>query len=275
MKMSYYVDEVTVVYWFKYLSVSRSKSERNHHKMYSNLHKPTFFSIVKDLKSLSNKSQAEIDKKYHKKGYKSYGLKIPQVKEVFQQYKHQIRKLSLNDRFLLAELFYKSGYAEEGRMGNAILALSVIDIKPDSYSIINKLLSYFNNWDEVDDFSINVTQPLLETYPKETLKLLSNWNKSDNTWKRRASVVAFVRKAGESGKYTKQVLSLCESLINDKEDLVQKGVGWALKDAMRGDRKAILNYVKNLRRRGVPSTITLYAIRDLKGTDRQQVLDVK
>lgn len=243
--------------------------------MYSNLHKSTYFNIVKDLESLSDKSRAEKDKRYHKKGYKSYGIKIPQAKKVFQQYKHQIKELSFNDRLSLAEPFYKSGYAEEGRIGNAVLILSITDIKPDSYSIIDKLLSYFNNWDEVDDFSINITQPLLEKYSEETLKLLSKWNKSDNMWKRRASVVAFVRKAGESGKYTKQVLNFCDSLINDKEDLVQKGVGWALKDAMRGDRKAILNYVKNLRRRGAPSTIILYAIRDLKGPDRQQVLDVK
>lgn len=73
----------------------------------------------------------------------------------------------------------------------------------------------------------------------------------------------------------KQILSLCDSLINDQEDLVQKGVGWALKDAMRGAKKPILSYVKNLRQKRVSSTITLYAIRDLKGTDRQQVLDVK
>lgn len=57
-----------------------------------------------------------------------------------------------------------------------------------------------------------------------------------------------------------------------KVKMKEIGNGFVIKDAMRGDRKVILNYVKNLRRRGVSSTVTLYAIRDLKGTDRQQVL---
>ena len=42
-----------------------------------------------------------------------------------------------------------------------------------------------------------------------------------------------------------------------------KGVGWCLKDVMRGDRERVLAYVRGLRKRGVSAVITLYAIRDL------------
>ena len=71
------------------------------------------------------------------------------------------------------------------------------------------------------------------------------------------------------------MLGLCDKLIWAPEDLVQKGVGWALKDNLRGDREKVLAYVKDLRCQGVPSTITLYAIRDLKGAERQAVLAIK
>ena len=59
------------------------------------------------------------------------------------------------------------------------------------------------------------------------------------------------------------------------EDIVRKGVGWALKENMRSAPKKILPYVKGLRRRGVSSTIILYAIEDLKGAQRQAVLNLK
>jgi hypothetical protein len=45
-----------------------------------------------------------------------------------------------------------------------------------------------------------------------------------------------------------------------------------LKDVMRGDKKRVLEYVKGLRRKGVAAVITLYAIRDLKGKERNAVL---
>jgi hypothetical protein len=52
-----------------------------------------------------------------------------------------------------------------------------------------------------------------------------------------------------------------------------KGVGWALRDVMRGDRKKVLKYVKELRRNGVSTVITVYAKRDLRGEERSAVLN--
>jgi len=85
----------------------------------------------------------------------------------------------------------------------------------------------------------------------------------------------FVRKIGASGEFTDEALELCQNLIWDEDDLVQKGVGWALKDTMRGANEQVIEDVKDLRRWGVPSTITLYAIRDLKGGERKAVLAIR
>lgn len=53
---------------------------------------------------------------------------------------------------------------------------------------------------------------------------------------------------------------------------MQKGVGWSLKDLMRSDKERILDYVIDLRARGVSSVITLYAIKDIKGDERAEIL---
>ena len=131
------------------------------------------------------------------------------------------------------------------------------------------------NWGETDWFCSSILQPLIKKYIEETLKLLRKWNKSNQIWKQRASVVAFTRKIGESGKFTSEVLELCENLIQSEEDYVRKGIGWALKDNMRGSKKKILAYVKSLRERGITSVITLYAIRDLEEEERKQVINIK
>jgi len=107
------------------------------------------------------------------------------------------------------------------------------------------------------------------------LDLLRKWNSSKSLWKRRASVVTFTRKIGISGDFTDEALELCDNLIWEKEDYVRKGVGWALKDNMRGAKKKVLEYVKSLRRQGISSVITLYAIRDLKGKEREEVFNIK
>ncbi len=87
--------------------------------------------------------------------------------------------------------------------------------------------------------------------------------------------MVFTRRLAKDGQFIDEALDLCEQLIWDEDDLVRKGVGWALKDNMKADKDRVLSYVKDLRRRRVSSVITLYAIRGLKGEEKKDVLRIK
>lgn len=135
-------------------------------------------------------------------------------------------------------------------------------------------MNHFVGWGNVNHFR-SVLQSMLEQHPDEIIGLLRKWNRSDNRWKRRASVVVFTRRIAKDGRFIDEALDLCENLIWDEDDLVRKGVGWTLKDNMRADKERVLRYVKALRCRGVSSVVTLYAIQDLKEEERNDVLRIK
>ena len=216
------------------------------------------------------------DRKFNKNDeFVAYGLKVPAWRAIMRGFRPRFGALSLDERLDLAEALLREGEGWLGHSGIYVLALSVGELRPQHFDRLDRMADNFTGWSHVDDVCIAVLQPLLRSHRDETLRLLERWNRSPNRWKRRASVVAFVRKVGESGEFTEEALRLCENLVGDSEDLVQKGVGWALKDVMRGDPERVLAYVKDLRRRGVASTITLYAIRDLKGPGREEVLAVR
>ena len=207
--------------------------------------------------------------------YVSYGLRAAAIDEVIRTFRQSLKGLALDERLYLAEELFKAGISEQASVGNYLLAISTEYLGPEHFEYLNRCVGQFHGWGSTDGFCIYVLQPLLLRHRDAVLRLLGEWNRSDNLWKRRASVVAFTRKAGASGEYVDDVLRLCENLIWDEEDLVQKGVGWALKDNLRGAKEKVVAYVKDLRARGVPSTITLYAIRDLKGQEREEVLAVR
>ena len=207
--------------------------------------------------------------------YVAYGLKTPDLRRAWRPFRARLRVLPVGERLALAGRLLGTGIGELGHAGIHVLALGRDDLSPRHFRALDGLLDDFRGWSHVDDFCDSVLQPLLARYPEETLALLDGWTRSPNRWKRRSSVVAFTRKVGESGRHTDTVLAFGERLAWDAEDLVQKGVGWALKDNLRGDRERVLAYVKDLRRRGAPATVTLYAIRDLKGAERDAVLAIK
>jgi len=210
-----------------------------------------------------------------KPGSRTYGLRASEIHALIKTLRPVFRDLTDDQRLKLSLQLFRSRYEEEAAIGTALAAMSLDAVDFSRFDYLDQSMDLCCNWPMCDSFSLYVLQPLLKKQNGPLLDLLRQWTGSRNMWKRRASVVAFTRKAGASGRYAEQVLEFCETLLFDPEDLVQKGVGWALKDNLRGNRKRVVSYIKSCRRRGVSSVITLYAIRDLRGSERADVLAVK
>ena len=231
--------------------------------------------IHSDLLKHRDRKMAGADNRYHKyKGYRSFGIRSAVRHEIFRKYRTEIKQLSCREAFGLVNKLAAYRIEDTTLAGNFVLQNKPECLSKNTLPFLDKYLNNFRSWSTTDDFCIGILQPVLLKYPKETLHLLGKWNRSKNMWKRRASVVVFVRKIGQSGRFTNEALKLCSGLIWDNEDLVQKGVGWCLKDIMRGDKKQVLAYVEGLRKKGVPAVITLYAIRGLKNPERSRILAI-
>lgn len=234
--------------------------------------------VIEYLEGVSDPEKVRLSKRWDKdKDYVTYGLSASDYTDLCGVFDTRFEALDLDQRLSLADIWAKSGNTTLTHLGVHLLRLSVRAgmLGPSHFGFLDELLESFRGWGNTDVFCGAVLQPLLEAHTDEVIDLMRRWNASENRMKRRASVVAFTRRTAKSGRFIDVALALCENLIWDEEDLVRKGVGWALKDNMRADRGRVLDYVKSLRRRGVSSTITLYAIRDLKGEERREVLSIR
>ena len=90
---------------------------------------------------------------------------------------------------------------------------------------------------------------------------LKAWTKSENRWLRRASAVTLILPA-RKGNFLNDIFEICDSLLKDEDDLVQKGYGWLLKEASRTHQKQVFEYImKN--KKDMPRTALRYAIEKL------------
>jgi 3-methyladenine DNA glycosylase AlkD len=228
------------------------------------------------LESASGRRRPRPEQRFHKDDeYLSFGLSTQDYRRVMKEFRRRFLGLLLQERLDTAARLAAEHIGELAHAGIHMVALSVKELEPRHFPDLERLADDFRDWSEVDHFCLDVAQPLLWDHTQAALALLGRWNRSGNRWKRRASVVAFTRRVGASGRFTKHVLRLCERLMWDEEDIVRKGVGWALKDNLRSAPGRVLPFIRKLRRAGVSSTITLYAIRDLRGKARQDILSVK
>lgn len=228
--------------------------------------------IVEDLEIAGKSSPYPADANEPDPRYKSYGVRAPAKKKIFAAHRSAIRTLSLQKQVELASLLIQSEFGEQQDIGLFILQKYPHYFSPERFPYLDNLVRCLHGWSKVDAFTGSLLRDVLFQHPREFKELVRTWNVHSDMWLRRASVVLFTRKVAKSGQFTDFALDMCNSLIYAEEDLVRKGVGWALKDMMRSDKERIKSYVQQLRNQNVSSVITLYAIKELKGQERADFL---
>ena len=86
---------------------------------------------------------------------------------------------------------------------------------------------------------------------------LLEWTGSENRWRRRAAAVSLVPMA-RRGEMLRDVFKVADRLMTDGDDMVQKGVGWMLKEASKKHPDEVREYLLRWRTES-PALILRYA----------------
>lgn len=183
--------------------------------------------LQKELKKLENKKRALLLQGYFKTKEGEYGfgdifigLTVPQSRQLAIKYK------SLT--FLEIAALLSSKIHEERLIALLILVHKFKTEPLEQRRIFDfyiKNRKYVNNWDLVDLSSHEIIGEYLIDKPKDILIKFAN---SQNLWEKRIAVISTFRFI-KNKKYS-DALKIAEILIEDREDLVQKAVGWMLRE---------------------------------------------
>ncbi|MBU0536314.1 MAG: DNA alkylation repair protein [Nanoarchaeota archaeon] len=165
------------------------------------------------LKSRSNQTRAEHEKRYLKTSLRLYGCGIPAPRKA--------AKLGTEKDI---KQLWGSGIFEE-------MAAAIFLVRPElkNWNLLKSFFKNIDNW-ALGDWTCSVLAEILAEHPEKYDELII-WTQSDNPWLRRASAVVLaigVRK-GVKIPLNKQ-LALSDQLMLDKDYFVQMGVGWMLRD---------------------------------------------
>jgi 3-methyladenine DNA glycosylase AlkD len=230
--------------------------------MKKNENQKILIEIRKELKLKAEKKNREGAQSFFKEKIYCYGVKTPIVRKIAKEYFKEIKSLEKKQIFSLAEELLKSKYNEESTI--AIQWVSSISdrFEKQDFKIFEKWLTkYIDNWGKDDDFCLRIIHPMIEKYP-DLINKVKSWSHSKNMWLRRASAVSFITTIGSfyATKHNlKDIFEVAETLLHDKEDLVQKGYGWMLKAASVRQQKEVFNFVTK-HKKTMPRTALRYAI---------------
>jgi 3-methyladenine DNA glycosylase AlkD len=222
--------------------------------------------IRAELKANTDEKTQASAQKFFKEKLTFYGVKTPLVGKIAKNIWPDVKSLNKADIFTLCEELYRSGYIEEAFVVSNWLPNMIEKLTPTDLPIFKFWIErYINNWATCDAFCNHTIGDLIDKYPEIIIEI-KKWAKSDSKWLKRAAAVSLILPARKGG-FLNDVFEISDILLCDKEDLVQKGYGWLLKEASKLHQKEVFNYIlKN--RKVMPRTALRYAIelmpKDLK-----------
>lgn len=137
------------------------------------------------------------------------------------------------------------------------------------YNLYLKHKKYINSWDLVDLSAPNIVGNYLLALDKSVLYKLA---KSKRLWDRRIAIMATLALIKQH--QFDDTLNIAELLLQDKEDLIHKAVGWMLREVGNRDL-AVEEAFLQQHYQVMPRTMLRYAIEKFTENRRQQYLQGK
>ncbi len=137
------------------------------------------------------------------------------------------------------------------------------------YELYIHSTKYINNWDLVDTSASSIVGAWL--WDKERQKLFEFVN-SSSLWERRIAIIStayFIKK-----NQFDDTFKIAAILIQDKEDLIHKAVGWMLREVGKRNRDAEELFLKK-HYKNMPRTMLRYAIEKFEPEHRKLYLKGK
>ena len=224
--------------------------------------------LKKDLKKLSNKKKASVFQRFFKTGEGEYGfgdifigLTVPQSRKLAIKYKDlafvditNLLKSKVHEERLIALLILVHKFQKEPMEQRRI------------YDFYIKNIKYVNNLDLVDLSSDKIVGGYLIDKPKDILLKLAS---SKNLWERRIAMIAtynFIK-----NNHFKETLKVSEVLVDDKNDLIQKALGWMLREIGKRDKEKEIKFLNKYYKK-MGRTALRYSIEKFPETLRKKYL---
>jgi 3-methyladenine DNA glycosylase AlkD len=229
------------------------------------------FAIRRQLKQQVDEKTKGNAQSFFKEQITFYGVKTSIVSKIARESFLRLERLNKQDIFALCEELLISNYIEEAYIAFDWAYRLRETYEPDDFNIFeNWLGKYVNNWATCDTLCNHTIGSFITRYPDYTQEL-KRWAGMDNRWKKRAAAVSLVIPA-RRGKFLDTVFEIADILLLDRDDLVQKGYGWMLKEASKIHQQEVFDYIMR-KREFMPRTALRYALEKMPVEIRRKAME--
>jgi 3-methyladenine DNA glycosylase AlkD len=208
-------------------------------------------------------------RRFFKETVDPWGVRSADLKEIEAATYRGLKQLDREVRYRLFEELWRSGKLEEGAMVCHLGRRFKREFGVEDFRRFERWMDeYVANWSHCDSISTWLLAGCIENDPALRSKVIA-WTRSKNRWKRRSAAVSFLQE-GKKGRSVDFIFDICKRLEQDSDPMVQKGVGWVLKETCPKRPDDVIEF---LRLNNFPRLVVRYAAEKMSIAARATIRD--
>lgn len=208
---------------------------------------------------------------FFKEEVKSRGWYTGELRKVAWRFRRTIhREKGLGFLVQVADKLFSGKVLEEKVFAVLMLEKVVDELGEAEFKLFESWLARITSWADHDALVHYLIAPMIAAKP-ERVKRVFHWARSRNRWYRRAACVALIQGTRQK-MFFPQITRLSNQLLSDQDDMVQKGLGWLLRETAKADAKRTVPYLMKIRAKA-PRLVLRTACETLPANVRRRVLN--
>jgi 3-methyladenine DNA glycosylase AlkD len=226
--------------------------------------------IRRVLKDGGSAPHSEEVQHFFKEEVRSRGWYTAELRKVAVRFRRSIaRERGMEFLVRVSDKLFSGRMLEEKVFAVFLLENQTGDFGKREFQLFASWLDRVTSWADHDGLAHYLLAPMVSADPTRCRDVFL-WAKSRNRWRRRAACVALIRGARKK-QFFPEIVRLTEKLLDDEDDMVQKGLGWLLREAAKYDPQCTVPYLVKLRGRA-PRLVLRTACETLPAATRKRVL---
>jgi 3-methyladenine DNA glycosylase AlkD len=201
---------------------------------------------------------------------KSHGWYTAALRRAAIRFRRELRKEHGLDFLIdVADQLFSGSVLEEKVAAVFLLEKLDSEFRDREFKLFDSWVDRISSWADHDALVHSLIGPMIASKPAR-VKIVFRWAKSSNRWRRRAACVALIRGA-RTQMFFPAIRKLSDSLLGDKDDMVQKGLGWLLRETAKFNATRTVPYLMKVRGRA-PRLVLRTACETLPAPVRKEIL---
>src|SRR5215469_7857527 len=207
---------------------------------------------------------------FFKEEIKSHGWYAADLRRLAGAYRRSVQKeLGLAFLVHLADQLFSGRVLEEKVFAVLLLEKLTTHFEDSHFALLESWLDRISSWADHDALVHYLIGPMIVSEPART-KRVFRWAKSADRWHRRAACVALIQGTRRRILFP-EITRLSNMLLRDEDDMVQKGLGWLLRETAKADPRQTVPYLLKIRG-SAPRLVLRTACETLPLADKKRIL---